>query len=144
MIITYFKSYRDFICHLSIMGSYSEQLLRNYTRKYLSVYGDIVILNEQQIFIHSTGQVMLLEPKSCRDCLNLEDRRQIEGVALCAMRHGPSVSCQEFNPKTTIHPDSSYEQFCVNCVNFECIKGVPMCSRDHRPGTACGAFRSKN
>ena len=79
--------------------------------------------------------------ESCRDCLNLDDRRNIDNVALCAMHHGPSVSCQEFKPKQEM-PES--EGFCVNCANFENVNGVPVCAKDHRPGVACGAFRNKD
>ena len=83
--------------------------------------------------------------ESCRDCANLEDRRDVEGVALCAMHHGPSVCCQEFNPKNEkVNPSNPYERFCPNCANFEEIGGVAVCARDHRPGIACGAFKSKD
>ena len=82
--------------------------------------------------------------ESCRDCVNLEDRRDIEGVAICAMHHGPSVCCQEFKPKNyRVNINSTYERFCLNCANYDEVGGVPMCARDHRPGRACGAFRNK-
>jgi hypothetical protein len=82
--------------------------------------------------------------ESCRDCANLEDRRDIEGVALCAMHHGPSVCCQEFKPKNaSVNPDNVHERFCLNCANYDEIEGVPVCARDHRPGRACGAFKRK-
>jgi hypothetical protein len=83
--------------------------------------------------------------ESCRDCANLEDRRDIDKVALCAMHHGPSVCCQEFKPKNEkVDPNSQYERFCPNCGNFEEIDGVPVCARDHRPGIACGAFKRRS
>ena len=86
-----------------------------------------------------------MQIESCRDCLNLEDRRSIDKVALCAMHHGPSVCCQEFKPKPEISdPDAPYERFCVNCVNFENVEDIPVCARDHRPGIACGAFKKRN
>ena len=82
--------------------------------------------------------------ESCRDCTNLEDRRDIEKVALCAMHHGPSVCCQEFKPKSVeVDPDQLYERFCINCANFENVEGIPVCAKDHRPGIACSAFKSK-
>jgi hypothetical protein len=82
---------------------------------------------------------------SCRDCENFEDRRCIEGVALCAMHHGPSVCCPEFKPSDKrIHPDNSYDRFCLNCANYENVDGTSICARDHRPGIACAAFRSKS
>jgi hypothetical protein len=82
--------------------------------------------------------------ESCRDCANLEDRRDIEGVALCAMHHGPSVCCQEFKPKSaSVNLGNAHERFCLNCANYDEIKGVPVCARDHRPRRACGAFKRK-
>jgi hypothetical protein len=82
--------------------------------------------------------------KSCRDCANLEDRRDTDKVALCAMHHGPSVCCQEFKPKNAeVDPDRSDHRFCMNCANFEEIEGIPVCARDHRPGIACAAFKAK-
>lgn len=85
-----------------------------------------------------------MENYSCRDCVNFEDRRCIEGVALCAMHHGPSVCCLEFKPRDkTIDTNNSYALFCLNCSNYENIDGVSICARDHRPGIACAAFRKK-
>ena len=82
--------------------------------------------------------------ESCRDCINLEDRRDKEGVALCAMHQGPYVCCQEFKPKNdSINPDNVHERFCLNCANYDEIGRVPVCAKDHRPGRACGAFRSR-
>ena len=86
-----------------------------------------------------------MQIESCRDCLNLDDRRDIDKVALCAVHYGPSVSCQEFKPKNGYSDaDGSYERFCINCANFDDVKGVPVCTRDHRPGIACGSFKNKN
>jgi hypothetical protein len=60
------------------------------------------------------------------------------------MHHGPSVCCQEFEPKPEITNDVSLcEGFCVNCIHFEIVDGVPLCAKDHRPGVACGAFKKK-
>jgi hypothetical protein len=85
-----------------------------------------------------------MEIESCRDCANFEDRRDKEGVALCAMHHGPSVCCQEFKPKNgRVNPDNVNDRFCLNCANYDEIGEVPVCARDHRPGRACGAFRSR-
>ena len=84
------------------------------------------------------GVMGLKHVDSCKDCLNLEDRRDIDRVALCALHHGPSVCCQEFKPKK-----EDVERFCVNCANFEELAGICVCARDHRPGVACGGFRSK-
>lgn len=82
--------------------------------------------------------------ESCRNCVNLEDRRAIEGVAICAMHHGPSVSCAEFEPRRIKNETNRfYNRFCLKCINFENINGIPICSKDHRPGVACGAFTMK-
>jgi hypothetical protein len=88
-------------------------------------------------------EVWLMQIESCRDCLNLDDRRDIDRVALCAMHHGPSVCCAEFQPKHEISATdgTTYERFCVNCTNFDEVEGIPLCARDHRPGLACGAFK---
>jgi hypothetical protein len=37
--------------------------------------------------------------KSCRDCANFEDRRDIDKVAICALHSGPHVCCEEFKPR---------------------------------------------
>lgn len=85
-----------------------------------------------------------LHVESCKDCQNLEDRRDIEGVATCALHHGPQMSCQEFKPRNKdVDPNNLHERFCVNCANFEDVDGVPICARDHRPGRACGGFKRK-
>jgi hypothetical protein len=82
--------------------------------------------------------------ESCRDCANLEDRRDIDNVALCAMHYGPSVCCSEFKPRNeNVDPERLDERFCLNCANFEDVDGTPVCARDHRPGRACGAFKRK-
>jgi hypothetical protein len=82
--------------------------------------------------------------ESCRDCANLEDRRDIEGLAMCAMNHGPSVCCPEFKPRNKkTYANKLYDRFCLKCANFENIDSIPICAKDHRPGIACGAFRVK-
>jgi hypothetical protein len=72
----------------------------------------------------------------------LDDRRDIDKVALCDVHFGPSVSCQEFKPKNG-YADASDERFCINCTNFDDVKGIPVCAKDNRPGVACGSFRNK-
>jgi hypothetical protein len=78
--------------------------------------------------------------RCCRDCANFEDRRDIDGVAICSMHHGPSVCCAEFEPK---NQNRLYNRFCVECVNFAEISEIPFCARHHAPGVACDGFRSK-
>lgn len=85
-----------------------------------------------------------MDIQSCRDCANFEDRRDIEGVAICAMHHGPSVCCPEFKPRNRkTDANKLYDRFCLKCANFENVEGIPICAKDHRPGVACGAFRAK-
>ena len=78
--------------------------------------------------------------KCCRDCANFEDRRDIEGVALCSLHHGPSVCCTEFEPK---NQNRLYNKFCIECANFIEIGGISLCARLHAAGVACDGFRSK-
>jgi hypothetical protein len=109
-------------------------------RKTASLWSQLGFLSNLNLF----KEVNEAKTESCRDCANLEDRRDIEGVALCAMHHGPSVSCQEFKPKNlNVNTEGGDKKFCLNCVNFEEIGGTPICARDHRPGIACGAFKSR-
>ena len=69
----------------------------------------------------------MLKIESCRDCANFEDRRDLENVAICAMHHGPSVSCPEFKPKEKeIDENKLYNKFCLDCANFE---NVDLCQR---------------
>ena len=82
--------------------------------------------------------------KSCRDCVNFEDRRDIDKVAICALHSGPHVCCEEFKPRDeNKNPSNLYNRLCVECTNFEDIYGVPVCARIHTPGIACDGFRSR-
>lgn len=80
----------------------------------------------------------------CRDCANFEDRRDIDGTALCAKNMGPYVCCEEFEPKhKSINENRLYNQFCVECANFEDVNGFPICAKNHTPGVACDEFKGK-
>ena len=81
-----------------------------------------------------------MEIRSCRDYANFEDRRDIDGVAICSLHNGPSVCCAEFEPK---NENRLYNRFCIECANFGEINGIPFCARHHAPGVACGGFRSQ-
>jgi len=82
--------------------------------------------------------------RSCRDCANFEDRRDIDKVAICALHNGPYVCCEEFKPKDeSKNANNLYNRFCVECVNFEDVNGIPICAKLHSPGVACGGFKSK-
>ncbi len=84
------------------------------------------------------------ELKSCRDCANFEDRREIERIAICAMNYGPSVCCPEFKPRSSKVRKGIYDRFCSKCTDFQVVNDIPICGKDHRPGVACGSFREKN
>lgn len=78
---------------------------------------------------------------SCRDCRNFEDRRDIDGVVLCAKNIGPYVCCDEFEPRDeTLSENGLYNRFCLECANFEDVDGTPICAKNHRPGIACDMF----
>ena len=81
---------------------------------------------------------------SCRDCENLEDRRDIDRVALCALRHGPSICCEEFEPRDkNKNANNLYNRFCVECANFEDVNGIPVCAKLHAASMACDGAQSK-
>jgi len=82
--------------------------------------------------------------RSCRDCANFEDRRDIDKVAICALHNGPYSCCEEFEPRDKSKNENNlYNRFCVECVNFEDVKGIPICAKIHTPGVACGGFQSR-
>lgn len=79
--------------------------------------------------------------KFCRDCANFEDRRDIDGVALCAQLYGPFICCEEFElTDKTLSENRMYNRFCAECVNFQEIDGIHVCVKGHNPGIACESF----
>jgi len=87
---------------------------------------------------------MMQKIRSCRDCANFEDRRDIEGVVICALHHGPYACCEEFKPKDeSKNANNLYNRFCVECANFEEVNGIPICAKIHTPGVACDGFKSR-
>jgi hypothetical protein len=87
---------------------------------------------------------MMEKIKSCRDCANFEDRRDIDKVAICALHNGPHVCCEEFKPRDeSKNPDNLYNRFCAECANFEDINGIQVCAKIHTPGIACDGFKSR-
>ena len=61
------------------------------------------------------GEPMVIA--SCRDCANFEDRRDIDGVALCARNAGPYVCGDDFQPKhETMKPDRPSNR--IHCLMF--------------------------
>ncbi|MEM3013754.1 MAG: hypothetical protein QXI71_03900 [Candidatus Bathyarchaeia archaeon] len=82
--------------------------------------------------------------RSCRDCANYEERRDIDGISICAENIGPYVSCEEFTPKDEVlNHNKFYYRFCVECKNFEDVAGVVLCTKNHTPGKGCDLFRSR-
>lgn len=87
---------------------------------------------------------MMEKIRSCRDCANFEDRRDIDRVAICALNNGPYVCCEEFEPiDKSKNADNLYNRFCVECANFEDVNGIPICAKVHTPGVACDGFKSR-
>lgn len=77
----------------------------------------------------------------CRDCVNFEDRRDIDSIALCGLNAGPYVCCEEFLPKNpSMNESKLYRRFCSECANFEEVDRTSVCARNHTPGVACGQF----
>ena len=77
----------------------------------------------------------------CRDCANLEDRRDIDSVAMCGKNHGPYITCEDFELKDAHKNEGRlYYNYCPECVNFEDINDTPICAKNHTPGVACDDF----
>ena len=82
--------------------------------------------------------------KSCRDCANFEERRDVDRIALCSENVGPYVSCEEFQPRDEmVNTKKFYSKFCIECANFEDVNGIPLCARNHTPGAACEQFKDR-
>lgn len=82
-----------------------------------------------------------MEIRFCKDCANFEDRRDMDGAALCKKNQGPYVCCEEFEPKDlSINEDRLYYRFCSECTNLEDVKGTAVCAKSHTTGVACEEF----
>jgi hypothetical protein len=80
----------------------------------------------------------------CRDCVNFEERRDVDGNTLCRKNVGPYACCEDFETRNeNKNPDRLYHKFCVECVNFEDVDTVPVCTKNHIRGTACQEFKSR-
>jgi len=80
----------------------------------------------------------------CRDCANFEDRRDIDGVALCRKSRGPYVCCEEFELRDNdVNENRLYHRFCLECANFENVNGTSVCAKNHNPGVACEEFTER-
>ncbi|MEM2110923.1 MAG: hypothetical protein QXX08_03485 [Candidatus Bathyarchaeia archaeon] len=83
-----------------------------------------------------------MQVRFCRDCVNYEERRDMDGVALCKKKIGPYICCEDFelrNPSA----DRLYNRFCAECVNFEDVEGISICGKNHIPSKACEYFASR-
>jgi len=94
-----------------------------------------------------TLKVMGLETRFCLDCKNFEDRKEIEGVVICAKGHSPGVNCPEFQDRFEgLRRTASKTRFCLECINFEDrmeIDGTVLCAKGHRPGVNCPEFQDR-
>jgi len=82
--------------------------------------------------------------RSCRDCSNFEERRDVDNAVLCKRRIGPYTCCEEFEPRDErLNVNRLYHRFCVECANFEDVNGIPICAKNRGPGVACEAFASR-
>jgi len=85
-----------------------------------------------------------MTPAFCRDCANFEDRRDIDGAALCKKNQGPYICCEDFESvDEDICEDRLYYRFCRHCTNFEEVNDTPSCSENHTPGVACEEFTDR-
>jgi len=77
----------------------------------------------------------------CRDCANFEDRRDIDGIALCAKNIGPYLCCEEFESRdVSINENRLYYRFCSECTHFQDINGALLCAKNHSLEVACEEF----
>jgi len=87
------------------------------------------------------------ETRFCLECKNFEDRKEIDGVILCARGHRPGVSCPDFQDKFEgLKGTASETRFCLECKNFEDrkeIDGTVVCAKGHRPGVTCAEFQDR-
>ncbi|MEM2146224.1 MAG: hypothetical protein QW279_12735 [Candidatus Jordarchaeaceae archaeon] len=82
--------------------------------------------------------------RSCRDCENYEERRDIDGTSLCAKNIGPFVCCEEFEPrKGILNQEKFYNRFCIECLNFDEVNGINLCKKNHTSGKGCDLFRNR-
>jgi len=88
--------------------------------------------------------VNLMEIRSCRDCANFEERRDIDNAVLCKKNRGLYVCCEDFKPiDESINENRLYHRFCLDCTNFEDVNETPVCAENHIPGVACEEFTDR-
>lgn len=85
-----------------------------------------------------------LKGRMCWTCYNFEDRRDIDGKALCAKGHTPGLRCEDYIARDRrLGEIKLKERFCWSCSNFEdrrCIEGALLCGRGHFPKDGCDDF----
>jgi len=89
-----------------------------------------------------------LNHRFCWNCYNFEDRRDIDGVVLCAKGHTPGTTCEDFVEREERLMEIRLNgRFCWNCCSFEDrrkIDGALLCTRGHRPEGNCDEFVDRN
>ena len=85
-----------------------------------------------------------LDHRFCWNCYNFEDRRDIDGVVLCAKGHTPGTTCKDFVEREERLMEIRLNgRFCWNCCNFEDrreIDGALLCAKGHYPEGNCEDF----
>lgn len=85
-----------------------------------------------------------MNQRFCWNCYNFEDRRGIDGAALCAKGHVPGTICEDFVEREEGLMEIRLNgHFCCNCRNFEDrreIDGVLLCAKGHYPEGNCEDF----
>jgi len=85
-----------------------------------------------------------MEIRSCRDCSNFEERRDIDNAVLCQKNRRPYVCCEDFKPRDeSITENRLYQRFCLDCANFEDVNQTPLCAKNRIPGVACEEFTDR-
>lgn len=82
----------------------------------------------------------------CWNCYNFEDRRDIDGVVLCAKGHAPRTPCEDFVEREEPVKIGSNSRLCLNCRNFEDRRETDealLCARGHCPEGSCEDFINK-
>jgi len=84
----------------------------------------------------------------CWNCYNFEDRRDIDGVVLCAKGHTPGTTCEDFvEREDEMTKNRLNGHFCWNCCSFEDrrgLDGVILCAKGHHPEGNCDEFVDRN
>ena len=94
-----------------------------------------------------------MNERFCANCYNFEDRRDIDGVVLCAKGYNPETCCKDFVDRekklrgAKVMENRLNGRFCWNCDNFEDrrhIDGALLCAKGHHPKGNCEDFVDRN